>query len=90
MSKFAQNTSAWVFFTKVSFAIAAAMVGVGIWSLPGDLWVKGYFSMGALYLIGATFTLAKTLRDEQETKAFTSRIDQAKAEKLLMEFEKAA
>jgi hypothetical protein len=90
MSNQAINTTGWVMFTKVSFAVAAAMIGVGIWGLSADLWVKGYFAMATVYLIGATFTLAKTVRDEQETKALTSRIDQAKTERLLMEFEKAA
>jgi hypothetical protein len=31
--------------------------------MPVDIWIKGYMAMGVLYLTGATFTLAKTLRD---------------------------
>lgn len=79
------NTAGWVTFTYASFATAAFMTGLGIWALPADLWVKGYMAMAALFLCGATFTLAKTVRDEHEAKRFANRIEEAKTEKLLME-----
>ena len=82
-----QNTPAWVTFTYISFGTAAAMLAMGIWALPTDLWVKGYLSMAGVFLTGSCFTLAKTLRDEQEAKRFTNRIEEAKTEKLLMGIE---
>ena len=79
------NTTGWVTYTYASFALAIAMTGFGIWALQADLWVKGYFMMAAVFLTGATFTLAKTVRDEHESKRFANRLDEAKTEKLLME-----
>lgn len=39
---------------------------LGLWHLPTDLWVKGYLAMGSLFLTGSSFTLSKTMRDNQE------------------------
>jgi len=41
-------------------------------------------------MLGAAFTLAKTVRDEQEAKRFSNRIEDAKAERLLMEVGRVA
>lgn len=83
------NTSGWITFTYVSFALAAGMMGLGIWALPTDLWVKGFMMMASIFLCGSTFTLAKTVRDEHEAKRFANRIEEAKTEKLLMEINRA-
>jgi hypothetical protein len=84
------NTSAWITFTYVSFAIAAGMSAIGIWGLPGDLWQKGYMAMAMVMLVGSCFTLAKTLRDEQEANRLNNRLEEARNEKLLMDIERAA
>ncbi len=78
------NSPAWVTYTYVSFGAAAAMTAIGIWGIPAELWVKGYLSMAVVYLVGTCFTLAKTVRDEHEGKRLTNRLEEAKAEKLLM------
>jgi hypothetical protein len=78
------NTAAWVTYTYASFAAAAGMTALGIWALPADLWVKGYLGMAVIFLVGSCFTLSKTLRDEHEAKRLTNRLEDAKAEKLLM------
>jgi hypothetical protein len=79
------SSAGWVTFSYVSFAAAAGMTALGIWALPGDLWVKGYMMMAAVFLCGSTFTLAKTVRDEHEARRFANRLEEAKTEKLLME-----
>ena len=78
------NSPAWVMFTYVSFGVAAFMSAAGVWALPGDLWMKGYMAMANVFLVGACFTLAKTQRDEHEGKRLANRLEDAKAEKLLM------
>lgn len=83
------NSPAWVTYTYVSFGAAAGMTALGIWGLPADLWVKGYLSMAVVFLVGACFTLAKTVRDEHEGKRLANRLEEAKAEKLLMGIERA-
>ena len=93
MSSYANNaphTAGWVTFTYAAFAIACAMMALGIWALPADLWVKGYLMMASVFMLGSTFTLAKTVRDEHESKRFANRIEDAKAERLLMEVGRGA
>lgn len=85
-----QNTPAWVTFTYISFGAAVAMMAVGIWALPVEFWAKGYLGMAMVFLIGSAFTLAKTQRDEFEGKRLANRLDEAKAEKLLMDIERSA
>lgn len=79
------NTGAWLTFTYASFAVSSVMMAFGVWALNADLWVKGYLSMAAVFMLGSAFSLAKTLRDEHEAKRFANRIEDAKAERLLME-----
>lgn len=85
-----QNTGAWLTFTYVSFGASVFMMALGIWALPADLWVKGYLMMASVFLLGSAFTLAKTVRDEHEAKRFANRIEDAKAERLLMEVGRSA
>jgi hypothetical protein len=63
------HTPAWKAFTVLSFIVAVGMLGLGIHYMPTDLWVKGYLAMGALFAVGATANLTKTLRDESEARA---------------------
>jgi hypothetical protein len=90
MNTLTSNTAAWVAFTYISFGIAAFMTALGIWGLSGDIWQKGYLAMAAVMLTGSAFTLAKTVRDEQEAKRLSNRLDEARAEKLLLDVERAA
>ena len=50
-----------------------AMVA-GIYNLPTDLWGKGFLGMGLLFVVGSSFSLAKTLRDEHEVKKLVNRL----------------
>lgn len=90
LSSNTQNTGAWLTFTYVSFAASVFMLAIGVWALPGDLWVKGYLTMASVFMLGSSFTLSKTLRDEHEAKRLSNRLEDAKAERLLMEVGRAA
>ena len=79
------NTSGWVTFTYAQFGAAVFMTALGIWTIPVELMVKGYLMMASVFLVGSTFTLAKTVRDEHEGKRLANRIEDARTEKLLME-----
>ena len=79
------STPAWVTFTYIQFAFALGMSAVGIWVLPDDLMTKGYMAMAVVFAVGAAFTLAKTVRDEHEARRMANRLEEARAEKLLME-----
>ncbi|MFC6153057.1 hypothetical protein [Nocardioides yefusunii] len=41
--------------------------------------------MTGLFLVSSTFTLAKVVRDNQETQSVHARVDQARIDKLLAE-----
>jgi hypothetical protein len=84
------HSAAWVSFTYASFAGSAFMVTVGVFYLPIDLWMKGYLAMGILMLIQSCVTMTKTVRDMHESGKLVNRIEDAKAERLLMEVSKAA
>lgn len=79
------STAGWIMFTYIQFAVALGMSAIGIWVIPVDLTVKGYLAMGFLFAVSATFTLAKTVRDEHEARRMANRLEEARAEKLLME-----
>lgn len=80
------DSPGWIFFVKCSFGCAlGGMIG-GIVMMPVDLWIRGYVIMGSLFLVGSSFTLAKTLRDQFEASKLINRLSQAKAERLLKEY----
>lgn len=90
MNPHSQNSKAYVFFTQVSFAVALCATLIGAWLMDMPLAMKGFMTMGVLFLTGSTFTLAKTLRDEHEAQRFHNRLEEAKTEKLLREVDAEA
>lgn len=81
------NTTAWTIQVWASWVIAMAMTLGGVVLLPTDPWTKGYLLMGMLFTVGSTFNLAKTTRDNAEAKKLRNRIQAAKTDKILKEFE---
>jgi hypothetical protein len=82
-----RDTPAWIFQVWASFAIAVGTTAVGIVYLPLDPWIRAFFSMGLLFSVGSALTLAKTLRDNHEARRLINRLTEAKAEKIIREFE---
>jgi hypothetical protein len=78
------HTSSWVTFTYATFIGSILMVGAGIALMPLDIWIKGYFAMGIVLLIQSCITMTKTIRDVHESSKLVNRIEDAKAERLLM------
>ncbi len=79
------HTSAWKTFTYASFLAAAGMLAIGIFFMPADIWIKGYMAMAAVFTVGTSFTLAKTLRDEHEAGRLINKIEDAATERVLRE-----
>ena len=82
------HSAAWITFTYASFFASVAMVGFGILFAPIDIWIKAYFAMAAAFLVQSAITMTKTVRDVHENAKFVNRIEDAKAERLLMEIER--
>ena len=78
------HSSSWVTFTYAAFIGSILMVAAGIALMPLDMWIKGYFAMGIVMLIQSCVTVTKTIRDVHESGKLVNRIEDAKAERLLM------
>ena len=83
-----QHSSSWVTFTYATFIGSVIMVAGGIVLMPVDMWMKGYFAMGVIMLIQTCVTMTKTIRDVHEGSKLVNRIEDAKAERLLMGMER--
>lgn len=80
-----EHSSAWIFQTWASFILSVSATAIGIIFLPVDNWTKSFMGMGLAFSVGSTLSLAKTTRDIHEAKRLTSRVDEARVEKLLAE-----
>ena len=81
----ARNTAAFQLQAVLSFAVSTLSVLFGIAYLPVGPWVRAFLALGLLYVVTSAFTLAKTIRDQQEASSVWSRVDEARLEKLLAE-----
>jgi len=82
-----QPTSTTAFYAQaaISFAVSFGAVLIGIAYLPGNGWMRAFLSISLLYVITSSFTLAKCVRDQQETSRVVHRVDEARLEKFLAE-----
>ncbi|WP_330292117.1 YiaA/YiaB family inner membrane protein [Streptomyces sp. NBC_00576] len=82
-----QSTAAFYGQAVASFGIAMGATAIGIFRLHADAWVRGFLGIAVLYLVTSAFTLAKVIRDRQEAGQIVSRVDQARLDKLLAEYD---
>jgi hypothetical protein len=79
------HSPAWIAQTWISFVLSFGATIIGIYAMPGDLWVKGFMAMGLVFTVGSSISLSKTLRDQHESERLTARIDDARVSKLIAE-----
>ncbi len=60
-----KDTGAWIMQVWFAFLVAVGVSGFGIIGTPGDPWMKGYLLLAYVFVIFGTFTLSKTMRDNQ-------------------------
>ena len=82
-----QDSAAWRFFVQVSFLISLALMCVGIWELPCNIWIRGFLGMGLFFTVSSTVVLTKTMRDDHEAQKLIKRLTNAKTEKILQDYE---
>ncbi|GAB3301286.1 hypothetical protein EK0264_00600 [Epidermidibacterium keratini] len=70
-----------------SFAISLLGLMIGIISLPVDPWIRGFLAVTALFLVSSTITISKVVRDREEATVVYRRIDQARLEKVLADYD---
>lgn len=80
------NTKAFYNMAWGSFIISFVGVLAGVFIMEAPLATKGFFVMSYLFSISSCFTVAKVVRDKQESGKIISKIEQAKAEKLINEY----
>jgi len=80
-----RNTTAFYAQAVASFVLALTAMAVGIAYLSASPWIRAFLALGLLYVVTSAFTLAKVIRDRQEEEQVTTRVDQARLDKLLAE-----
>ena len=85
MSTPTQNKTTNAFYAQagISFGLALLSMVVAVLYLPVDPWIRAFLALGTLYLTTSAFTLAKCVRDAQETSSVVNRLDQARVDKIL-------
>ncbi|MCT2591443.1 hypothetical protein LHJ74_16280 [Streptomyces sp. N2-109] len=79
------TTTAFFAQAALAFAVSLLAVGIGVVWLPVGPWERGFLALGVLFLVSSSFTLAKCVRDRQETLEVTHRVDQARIDKIISE-----
>jgi hypothetical protein len=77
------QTTAFLAQAMISFGVSLCAVSVGILYLPVDGWMRAFLTLGLLYVVTSSFTLAKCVRDQHETAQVVHRIDEARLEQFL-------
>jgi hypothetical protein len=78
-------TTAFYAQAALSFGVSVCATALGIAYLPIGSWPRAFLALGLLYVVTSAFTLAKCVRDNQDSAEVVSRIDQARLDKLLAE-----
>lgn len=80
-----KNTTAFYAQAAIAFGLSLVAMLFGIWYLPAPGWTRAFLALGTLFLTSSCFTLAKCVRDQQESGTVLNRLDQARLERLLAE-----
>ena len=80
-------TSAFYAQATISFAVSVTGVLLGIAYLPVTSWIRAFLALGLLYAVTSAFTLAKCVRDNHEANSVVHRVDEARLEKFLTEYD---
>jgi hypothetical protein len=82
-----RTTTAFYAQSVISFVVSVTAVTIGVTYIAADGWVRGFLALGMLYVVTSAFTLAKCVRDAQEATNVVSRVDQARVEKMLADYD---
>lgn len=82
-----KHTNAFYLQAIASFVVSAGAVIVGVLYLDVSVWIRAFLLLGVLYLITSTVTMSKVIRDRDEANAIHHRVDAARLERYLTEFD---
>ena len=80
-------TSAFYAQATISFVVSLAGVLLGVAYLPVSGWIRAFLALGLLYAVTSAFTLAKCVRDNHEANSVVHRVDEARLERFLTEYD---
>jgi hypothetical protein len=80
-----KNTTAFYAQSAIAFGLALFTMLVAIYYLPYAPWPKAFLALGTVFLTTSSFSLAKCVRDAQESQYVVSRLDQARVDRILAE-----
>lgn len=80
-------TSAFYAQAAISFAVALGSVLLGVCYLPVSSWMRAFLALGLLFVVTSAFTLAKCIRDQQEANSVVHRVDEARLERFLADYD---
>lgn len=80
------NSQSWLFYVKASFALALMALAGGVLFLINDAMVQAYMAMSGVFVVSATITLSKTMRDEHESQRLINKLSEARTSKIIKEF----
>ncbi len=78
-----KNTTAFFAQSAIAFGLALFTMLIAVYYLPADPWPKAFLGLATVFLTTSAFTLAKCVRDAQETQHVVARLDQARVDKIL-------
>jgi hypothetical protein len=82
-----KNTQAFMYQAAISFGVAVLFTAIAICYLPLDPWPRACLGLAMLFLVTSSFTLAKVVRDQQESGRVISRLDEVRLERLLAQYD---
>ena len=75
----------WALFSFAAWTLAAGMMTGGIYFLEASFSAKGFYAMSAIMLVYTSVAITKAVRDNEEANRMINRVEEAKAEKLIMD-----
>ena len=80
-----RNTKSFYNMAWIAFILSFVGMGVGLAYLEASLAMKGFLGMSYLFSVTSCFTVAKVVRDKDESEKFLNKVESAKTEKFLNE-----
>ncbi|QDQ26145.1 hypothetical protein FNU76_07120 [Chitinimonas arctica] len=66
-----RDTSSWTMQVWLSFGLALISCAIGVWNMPSESLDRAFLAVGFFFCLFASFTLAKTIRDNRDDKVDT-------------------
>jgi len=80
------SSKGWTLFVKLSFVLSLVAMAAVILFMEGDLMLKGYLALNAIFIVSSTIMMSKTVRDDFESQKIMNQISEAKTNKIIQEY----